>query len=224
MILLYLFSQTQRPLRNLEITGNNVSDSTIGNSNLTESNNNSNPNSINANPNDNGINSGNGNTQAPVALPSNANVTNGIPSILEPQTSLLNSGSDFNDPNTNSAQNSTENGVSSVTSDYKVSGSDQLLPGPENELTNINESQISETRILSADTFEGTTPQDSFAQNQNQSSFLVSSPQSNANGNDAYSSEPVTNNISGDGNEVTFPPYLTIPSTSTPFATTTTAA
>ena len=36
--------------------------------------------------------------------------------------------------------------------------------------------------------------------------------------------KPVTNNISGDGNEVTFPPYLTIPSTTTPFATTTTAA
>ena len=86
-------------------TDNNVSDSTIGNNNLTESNNNSDPNSINANSNDNGINIGNGNTQAAVALPSNTNVTTGTPSILGPQTSLLNSGSDFNGPNTNSAQN-----------------------------------------------------------------------------------------------------------------------
>ena len=175
-------------------TGNNVSDSTIGNSNLTESNNNSDPNSINANSNDNGINIGNGNTQAPVALPSNTNVTTGTPSILGPQTSLLNSGSDFNGPNTNSAQNSTENSISSVTFDSIVSGSTPILTGPERELdlTNINESQISEARLLSAGTFEGTTPQD-FAQNQNQSSFLVSSPQSNTISNDAYSIQPGTN-------------------------------
>ena len=204
-------------------TGNNVSNPTIGNSNLTESNNNSDPNSINANSNDNGINIGNGNTQAPVALPSDTNVTTGTPSILGPQTSLLNSGNDFNGPNTNSAQNSTENSISSVTSDSIVSGSTPILTGPERELdlTNINKSQISEARLLSAGTFEGTTPQD-FAQNQNQSSFLVSPPQSNTIGNDAYSVQPGTNSISG--NEVTFPPYLTIPSTTTPFAATTTAA
>jgi hypothetical protein len=206
-------------------TDNNVSDSAIGNSNLTESNNNSDPNSINANSNDIGINIGTGNTQAAVALPSNTNVTTGTPSILGPQTSLLNSGSDFNGPNTNSAQNSTENSISSATSDTIVSGSDPILTGPEREfdLTNINESQISETRLLSAGTFEGTTPQD-FAQNQNQSSFLVSSPQSNTISNDAYSVQPGANSISGEGNEVTFPPYLTIPSTTTPFAATTTAA
>ena len=207
-------------------TDNNVSDSTIGNNNnLTESNNNSDPNSINANSNDKGINIGNGNTQAAVALPSNTNVTTGTPSILGPQTSLLNSGSDFNGPNINSAQNSTENSISSATSDSIVSGSDPILTGPERELdlTNINESQISETRLLSAGAFEGTTPQD-FAQNQNQSSFLVSSPQSNSISNDAYSVQPGTNSISGEGNEVTFPQYLTIPSTTTPFAATTTAA
>jgi hypothetical protein len=204
-------------------TGNNVSDSTIGNSNLTENNNNSDPKSFNANSNDNGINIGNGNTQTPVALPSNTNVTTGIPFILGPQTSLLNSGSDFNGPNTNSAaQNSTENSISSVTSGPIVSGSDQTLTGPEIELTNINKSQISETRLLPAGPFEGTTPRDSLDQNQNQSSFLVSSPQPNTISNDAYGIQPGTNTISG--NEVTFPPYLTTPSTITPFATTTTAA
>jgi hypothetical protein len=201
-------------------TGNNVSDSTIGNSNSTESNNNSNPNSFNANPNNNGINIGDDNTQEPVALPSNASVTTGIPSILWPQTSLLNSGSDFSGPNTNSAQNSSE--IPSLTSDYMVSESDQILTGPENELTNINKSLISETRLLPEGLFEGTTPQNSLDQNQNQSSFLVSSPQSNTISNDAYSIQPGTNTISG--NEVTFPPNLTIPSTTAPFATTTTAA
>ena len=48
------------------------------------------------------------------------------------------------------------------------------------------------------------------------------SSQSNTNSNDAYSIQPGTNTISGDGTEVTFPPYLTIPSTTTPFASTTT--
>jgi hypothetical protein len=200
-------------------TGNNVSDSTIGNSNSTESNSNSNPNSINANPNNNGINIGIDNTQEPAVLPSNSSLTTGIPSILD-QRSVLNGGSDFSGPNTNSAQNSTENSISSFTSDYIVSGSDQILTGPENELTNINESQVSETRLLPAGLFEGTTPPDSLDQNQNQSSFLVSSPQSNTVNNDAYSIQPGTNTISGDGNEVTFPPYLTIPSTTTPLATT----
>ncbi|MGI8833196.1 MAG: hypothetical protein ACR2IS_11245, partial [Nitrososphaeraceae archaeon] len=203
--------------------GNNVSDSTIGNSNSTESNNNSNPNSINANPNNNGINIGNDNTQEPVALPSNASVNTGIPSFLGPRTDLLNSGNDFGSPNTNSAQNSTENTISSLTSDYIVSGSDQILPGPENELTNINESQISEARLLPAGPFEGTTPQESLAQNQNQSSYLVSSPQSNTISSDAYSIQPGTNTISGDGNGVTFPPFLTIPPTTTPLATATAA-
>ena len=109
-----------------------------------------------------------------------------------------------------------------MTSDYIVSGSDQTLTGPEIELTNINKSQISETRLLPAGPFEGTTPQDSLDQNQNQSSFLVPSSQSNTNSNDAYSIQPGTNTLSGDGTEVTFPPYLTIPSTTAPFATTTT--
>ena len=204
--------------------GNNVSDSTIGESNLTESNNNSTPNSSNANPYNNGVDIGNDNTQEPVALPSNANVTTVIPPFLGPQTSLLNSGSDSSGPHTNSAQNSTENSISSLTSDYIVSGSDQILTGPEIELTNINKSQISETRLLPAGPFEGTTPQDSLDQNQNQSSFLVPSSQSNTNSNDAYSIQPGTNTLSGDGTEVTFPPYLTIPSTTTPLATTTTNA
>ena len=111
-----------------------------------------------------------------------------------------------------------------MTSDYIGSGSDQILTGPEIELTNINKSQISETRLLPAGQFEGTTPQDSLDQNQNQSSFLVPSSQSNTNSNDAYSIQPGTNTLSGDGTEVTFPPYLTIPSTTTPLATTTTNA
>ena len=219
-----LFSNATSP-KEPGATGNNVSDPTIGNNNLIESN--SDPNNINANSNDNGIYIGNGNTQAPVALPSNTNETTGTPSILEPQTSLLNSGSHFNGPNTNSAQNSTENSISSVPSDSIVSGSDPILTGPEGELDllNVNESQKSETRLpsagTSAGTSEGITPQDS-AQNQNQSSFLVSPPQSNTISTDAYSIQPGTSGISG--NEVTFPPYLTIPSTTSPFAATTTAA
>jgi hypothetical protein len=200
-------------------TGNNVSDST-GNSNSTEPKSNPNANSIIANPIDNG----DGNTPEPVTLPSNASLTT-VPSILGPQSSLLNSGSDFSGPNANIAQNSTENSISSLTSDFIVGGSDQILPGPENELDNISKSQISETRLVPDGSFDGTTPQDSIDQNQNQkqSSFLVPSAQSNTISNDTYSIQPRTNTISGDVNEVTVPPYLTIPSTTSPLASTSAA-